>query len=74
MRGGDVNVINRDGSGLCRVTRTRGAESSPEWGPGARSIAYVRKAVLWIIDAEGRNERRVIGKVGGPIDWQQTVP
>lgn len=73
-RNGDVYTINRDGTGLRRLTRTPGRESSPEWGPNGAAIAFVRRGTVWIIGANGRTERRVIGNASGPIDWQQRVP
>jgi hypothetical protein len=71
VRGGDVYTITRDDSGLRRVTHTRAKESSPEWSPGGTVIAFVRNEAVWVTDAIGTNERRVIPRVTGAIDWQQ---
>ena len=71
VRGGDIYTINRDRSGLRRITRTTGKEASPEWGANGTSIACVRDSAIWVVDANGGNERRVVSRVDERIDWQQ---
>ena len=44
LRAGDIWVINADGSGQHRVTRTPVDEIQPIWSPDGRRIAYVRAA------------------------------
>jgi Tol biopolymer transport system component len=36
----DMYAVRPDGSGLHRITRTRGAEAEPEWSPSGRRIAF----------------------------------
>jgi Tol biopolymer transport system component len=48
VRGGDIFLIQPDGTGETQLTRTRRTESNPVWSPDGRRIAFVRHS-----DAEG---------------------
>jgi TolB protein len=70
-----VFTIRADGSGLRRLTRGRLTELEPAWSPDGRRVAFVRydvgaalesdegqdleAAEIFIVDADGRNERRL---------------
>jgi dipeptidyl aminopeptidase/acylaminoacyl peptidase len=54
--GGDIYVVNADGSGLSRVTQGM----DPSWSPDGSQIAFVRWTAPWgiyLADADGTNER-----------------
>jgi Tol biopolymer transport system component len=66
-------TIRADGTGARKVTRSRfvGGEVEPEWSPDGRKIAYSRSercltdpydvcGRIWTVDADGRNQRRLI--------------
>lgn len=46
VRGGDIWLMNADGSEKHRVRRTRANEQEPDWGPQARRIVYTAENVI----------------------------
>ncbi|GAB4545647.1 MAG: hypothetical protein Kow0063_39780 [Anaerolineae bacterium] len=59
--GGDIMVINPDGSGLRRLTHG----IDPALSPDGQTVAFTRwtgeDGALWLIDIDGRDERPVLG-------------
>jgi Tol biopolymer transport system component len=61
----DIYVMNGDGAGLRRLTRTSTDERPTGWSPDATVIAFVRQREqsghgdLYVIGADGSGERRV---------------
>jgi hypothetical protein len=61
----DVYVVeNTAVPRVTRLTQTAGAELYPTISPDRKSIAFVRDFQLFVIDADGGNERRVAAKTG----------
>jgi uncharacterized protein YraI len=60
--GGDIMVINADGSGLRRLT----SGIDPALSPDGQTVAFTRwtglDGTLWLINADGSNERAVLGE------------
>lgn len=66
----DVYVMNADGTGIHRVTRSGGVGGGPTWSPDSSMIAYIDEG-LWVIDVEGGDPRRLVeepalGRVNDP--------
>jgi TolB protein len=60
----EIYVMNRNGSGVRRLTHTTSAaESAPTWSPTGTQIAFTSdrsgSAQIWVMDAEGLNVRRL---------------
>jgi TolB protein len=55
----DLYLINPDGSRLTRLTSDPGYEYSPDWSPDGRRIAFIREGDVWVVGADGRNDRRL---------------
>jgi len=69
--GGDIMVINPDGSGLHRLT----SGIDPALSPDGQTVALTRwqgeTGSLWVINLDGSNERQVLGdiKQAKGVDW-----
>jgi Tol biopolymer transport system component len=60
--GGDIWVMNSDGTGQRRLTRNRGNDESPSWSADGRQIVFASarrggRLRLWIMDADGGRQR-----------------
>jgi Tol biopolymer transport system component len=57
-----IYLIHPNGSGLHRLTRPRGLTRhvwSPDWSPSGKRIAFTNGKSIFVIDADGRNSRRL---------------
>jgi Tol biopolymer transport system component len=65
----DVFSVGVDGSDERTLTRTEDAEGALTWSPDSRQIAYEvgrgDSGDLWLMDADGSNQHRVIGPLAG---------
>ncbi len=59
----EIYVINTDGSGLKRLTRSEGIDTSPVWSPDGKRIAFVSdrhgNPQIFVMDADGGNVERL---------------
>ena len=60
----EIYTVNRDGSGLRRVTRHPGNDSTPTWSPAGNQIAFTSdrsgSPQIYIVDADGLGQPRRI--------------
>ena len=61
MRDGDQEVytMNTDGSESTRLTNNPSMNHSPDFSPDSTKIVYSSVDHLYIMDADGRNKKRV---------------
>lgn len=59
----DIWVVNRDGTGLRRITHDPALDDQPAWSPDGGSIAFIStrdgKPDLWVMDPEGGGPRNL---------------
>lgn len=71
----DIYVVNEDGSGLQRLTRSSANEGLPAWSPDGQSLAYVSDEgggwAVWAMAPDGSNQRMLFPIGGGGLgeDW-----
>lgn len=65
----EVYTINKDGSGLKRLTNSSTNDGLPTWSPDGKSIAFVSDRggtwAIWAMDANGGNQRKLFNLGGG---------
>lgn len=54
---GDVFVVDADGTHRGRITRTQASEQAVDWSPGGRQFVVERGSRLYVVAADGRDER-----------------
>lgn len=60
---GDTYIVNANGRGLRRVIRG----GSPTWSPDGRMIAFGRHPAIYVANADGSGERRLVPEPGAPL-------
>jgi Tol biopolymer transport system component len=56
-RTSDIWTVKPNGRGLRRVARNG---SEPAWSPDGSAIAFTRRYSLWVMNADGRAQRRIV--------------
>jgi Tol biopolymer transport system component len=76
VRRGGIFVVNADGTGLRRVTRSPTLDLQPAWSPDGRRIAFARtvpgfREEIFAIGVDGRGLRRLTSNRGQDLepDW-----
>jgi len=60
QRTSQIWTMNADGSGQAQFSGiTQPSPTGPAWSPDGMKLAFVSGAEIWVIDANGTNERRV---------------
>ena len=64
---GDIWIANGDATGQRLLIENA---ARPAWSPDRRQIAFVRDNAIWVVDADGKNERRVTARWKvPPVVW-----
>jgi dipeptidyl aminopeptidase/acylaminoacyl peptidase len=58
------------GAPAIQVTASEKPISDPQWSPDGRRLAFVRDDEIWIVEADGSRDTRVVPKPGGGRDPQ----
>jgi Tol biopolymer transport system component len=74
----ELYVVNLNGSGLVRLTRSRGADGDPVWSPDGKKIYFVRgrhgKSDVYAMSADGSRQRNLSRNPSPPHDGEDTSP
>jgi TolB protein len=69
----EIYVMNRDGSGLRRMTSHPAIDVSPTWSPSGNQIAWVSDRTgtgrIYIMNADGTGQRMLIGEEAYRPTW-----
>ena len=59
----EIYVVNRDGSGLRRLTNHPGSDVTPTWAPSGNQIAFTSdrtgRPQIWIMDVDGSGQQQI---------------
>ena len=68
----DIAVMGPNGMHVSALTSSTDEEGNPTWSPNGREILYlryrqdVREFQIWLMDADGSNQRKIIGHADYP--------
>ncbi len=74
---GEIWVMAADGSNVRRLTEGPPLNASPSWSPDSTRIAFHSErdfpggyeSAIYVMDADGKDQRRVVGGAGLSPDW-----
>lgn len=69
----EIYVLERDGTGLRQLTDNEYLDEFPAWSPDGSQLAFTSARTgtrqIWIMDADGGNERALTTRGGGDPAW-----
>jgi TolB protein len=75
VRGSDIWTSFSDGSAQANLTNNAQIEDDPAWSPDGAQIAFTRyNDGVWVMDANGANQHRVVAFPGVPGDGPSWSP
>lgn len=68
---GQINIwtMNADGSGAVQLTNTAAFDTKPQWSPDGSKIAFERGGAVFVMNADGSDQRRVTPGEGNYPAW-----
>jgi TolB protein len=63
----EIYIVNADGSGQRRLTRSPAWDDAPAWSPDGRTIAFVSDVSIYVMNADGSGQRELTP--GGSPAW-----
>jgi dipeptidyl aminopeptidase/acylaminoacyl peptidase len=70
--GGDIWVMNADGTDQTRLTAKPGArDRAPTWSPDGEKIAFERETFIYVMNADGSGQTLLTNGGAGQPDWQR---
>jgi Tol biopolymer transport system component len=64
--GGDIYVMNADGSSQTRLMTDSGLDQGAAWSPDGRTIAFSRNLAVYLMNADGTNLRQLLTSAEWP--------
>jgi len=69
----EIYIVNRDGTGLRRLTNNQGIDVTPTWAPSGNQIAFTSDRAgtpqVYIMNADGTSPRRIAGEWSDRATW-----
>jgi TolB protein len=69
----EIYIMNRDGSGLRRMTNNPAIDVTPTWSPNGNQIAWVSDRTgtpkIYVMNADGTGQRMLIGEICDRPTW-----
>ena len=69
----EIYVMNRDGSGMRRMTNNPAIDTTPTWSPSGNQIAWVSDRTgnphIYVMNVDGTGQRQLIGEICDRPTW-----
>ena len=72
-RDGDQEIYamdSSDGSGVKKLTDNRNHDVNPTWSPDGTRIAFERDYDIWVMNADGTNQKNLTNTVGSASEYE----
>ena len=70
---GSIFVMNADGSGIVKLTGNEGG-GQPAWAPDGQHVVFLRSDGIWVMNADGSQQRRIHHVVAMDDQWPVWSP